>query len=107
MTIHNEVFMSHPIIDQRLREAGFKPTKLAKLTTYNPALPAPPKRPGFIAAALDAEGLAEIPRGLIESKFPAVASRIKLLAESIRLVGVPIMVVFIDATPRQEASTDA
>src|SRR4051794_4920160 len=100
MSEANDV-MPMRIADQ-LKANGFRPTRLARQRTdYTPAMKPAPARPGFIVAALDDTGLAQVRPGLVEALNPEIARRIKLMAESVRLAGVPVMVVLVDRTPSE------
>lgn len=93
------VKLTLPTPDEQLAAVGFKPTKIFK--TRTDYAPVAPKRPGFVVATLDARGLRPLLPDLIEALNPPLCDRLRELAETVRCVGVPTLVVLIDRTPSE------
>jgi hypothetical protein len=87
-------------IADSLKHAGFLPIRASATSmSFAPAT----ARPGYVVASLDADGLAQLPPGAISASLsPRMVERIKLTCESIRLAGLPVVVLVVESTPKQE-----
>jgi hypothetical protein len=94
-----------PTLDDRLRAEGFKPTRLARQRTDH--VPLAVTRPGLVYVTLDETGLKRIEPGLVEALNPPLDERIGSVADGIRRVGVPVVIILVDRTPVAELATDA
>jgi hypothetical protein len=87
-------------VDDMFGTAGFKPAKLFRgRTHYSPFVP----KPRLVMATVDESGMAEIGPETIAKLSPSLVERIELFASSVRLAGLPVMVLVVDAKPKGEA----